>query len=593
MSDLLPDLSNRPDRTLKLLLVDPDPIFRVGFLQTVGSYSGIQVVAEVETGIAARKILADLARVNATAFSSGLPSDTTIHLVVLELHLGLELCQQIKSHYPDLPILILSSVQEPTLIAAAKTAGIEGYCPKGSAVAQVVTAIRQVASGSVYWLESAASDPQPVPGVVGLIRNQLRWTGLQQIDATLAAINARLQPGLPLLDRAFLAGQRRELLASRWLVTHLLPLPETQQSVTEVSSVVGNTISTPVTSDTSVTLPSATNTSLVSIIRTGESSLSHHSSSDQLLEEVSAKLDSSLENLTNVPLELDIFRDGKKRELLKIILQKLARVLDDLRFSQVSPNQLVEIQPLILRDLWQGATIDFFGRYATLQIENRNLEIVNLLLQDVVIVQVEILDKIPLVSDLFAYLLFKTPLTINNAAYPADTPEAKERAQLILQNTLIQVANAVIQPLLNRLADVEAIKQNFYDQRLISTREIERFRNDLSWRYRYNKYIYAPTAIFESRYDLFILINRGIAKTSVYAPRRQELSQLRGIPQTVTLGLELRDAIAPRIRSVVSFLGSGVVYVLTQVVGRAIGLVGRGFLQGIGGSAPERKRKKF
>jgi Protein of unknown function (DUF3685) len=83
---------------------------------------------------------------------------------------------------------------------------------------------------------------------------------------------------------------------------------------------------------------------------------------------------------------------------------------------------------------------------------------------------------------------------------------------------------------------------------------------------------------------LFVFNGRGIRKVSIYAPRAQELEQLSGVQQTMTLLLESRDAIAPRLRSVVAFVGRGVVYVLTQVIGRGIGLIGRGIVQGIGNS---------
>ncbi|MCY7381758.1 MAG: DUF3685 domain-containing protein, partial [Microcoleus sp. CAN_BIN18] len=45
----------------------------------------------------------------------------------------------------------------------------------------------------------------------------------------------------------------------------------------------------------------------------------------------------------------------------------------------------------------------------------------------------------------------------------------------------------------------------------------------------------------------------------------------------------------PRVRAVISLLGAAVVYVLTQVIGRGIGLVGRGIIQGIGNSLQDGK----
>jgi hypothetical protein len=161
-----------------------------------------------------------------------------------------------------------------------------------------------------------------------------------------------------------------------------------------------------------------------------------------------------------------------------------------------------------------------------------------------------------------------------------------------LQNLVISLANAVMQPLLNNFADTEEIKLNYYDRRLLSTREIERFRNDLSWKYRLDNYIGEPKAIFESRFWLLILADRGIERVSIYGPRNEELRELAGFKLAVTLVLETRDAIAPRVSSIISFLGTGVVYILTQVIGRGIGLIGRGILQGIGNAWQETKDKR-
>ena len=51
---------------------------------------------------------------------------------------------------------------------------------------------------------------------------------------------------------------------------------------------------------------------------------------------------------------------------------------------------------------------------------------------------------------------------------------------------------------------------------------------------------------------------------------------------TVALLLETRDALAPQVQAVVQRLGDLAVVLLTQVLGRAIGLVGRGIAQGMG-----------
>jgi hypothetical protein len=309
-----------------------------------------------------------------------------------------------------------------------------------------------------------------------------------------------------------------------------------------------------------------------------------------LFDSTFAKLQGTLFNLTDYPLEIDILNDDKKHELLAIVLRQLEETLNDLRFSNLELGQLSEKCSMVTRNLWQAATSDFFGRYTTLplgnaptsQLQQPTIDIVEVLLLDADVVQANILDRIPAVNDFLAHLLFQTPLLIDNTLYALGSVEAMARIELLLQNMMIQVANGVMQPLLNRFGDAIAIKQNFYDRRLLSIREIERFRNNLSWKYRVERLVGEPTAIFESRHSLFVLEPQGISQTSIHAPRNQELADLTGVRLAVTLALETRDAIAPRLQSAVSFVGSGVVYVLTELIGRGIGLIGRGVIKGIG-----------
>lgn len=564
------------DRPLKLLLIDQDSIFRLGLRVALAEIPHLQVVAEVGTDTAALQVLAQLAK----------QDPYQVNLVVLELgnhrstnrqQQGLQLCQQLKTLYPHLPILLLSSVAGSGLLLAAKASGVDGYCPKGTAVAELVAAMEEVAAGGDFWIEEKQE-------IVNTQHSGFSWTqslnnwrlsGVGYIDAALKEVNAQLQvPGLPLIDQALLAGRRRELLAARWLVNQLLASPQKQQRRFIPSTPQPPTL-----------IPSLSDTTTTSDRQQSQISpplLSPRALQSALFADCVSKLQFPLQNVTDIPLEIDILREDKKRELLYLILQKLAQQLDELRDANISNSQLIDFKNTILRDLWEATITNFFGKFSLVQVGDRHLEVVNFLLQNAQVVQTEILNKIPLIIELFSYLLFQTDLQVDNTSYPVASPEARSQALAILENFLIQVANAVIQPLLNSLADLETIKQGFYDRKLISTREIERFRNNLSWKYRLHQYISEPTAIFESRYELFVLAPRGLAKTSIYAPRSQELAQLSGLPLIVTLSLEFRDAIAPRIQSLLSFFGSGIVFILTQVIGRGLGLIGRGILQGIG-----------
>jgi DNA-binding NarL/FixJ family response regulator len=585
-------------RPFQLVLVDEDPVFRSGLRICLEDIADLQVIAEAEDGTAALRILEEL--------------NTSVDLVILDVGLGrgdrevmqgLDLCRRLRSRYPDMAVLLLSALPEPVMLAAAQRVGANGYCARNLEVNELIAIIRRVAAGLSYWMpldrpsSLTSPTPRPIPRPrrpFARLRRNLRISGLQQIDAALTEVTALLHSlDLSDLDRVLLSGRRRELLAARWLVTRLLATPDLPESRQEPDRQALETRELPVQTGTQPARPSATGSALTSnapssaLVRPATASSVLLPQPDRevrsiLFDAISAKLQLSLNNGTETPMETDILREDKKRELFYLVLRKLEDLLDELRFSQVDAEQLASKRSLLLLDLWQTTVIDFFGKYSTLTIAGFEVEIVDEILQDMAIVQTEILDRIPSVVELLQHLLFQMPLVVDGTPYPPGNPESLARAELLLENLMIQVANAVIQPLLNRFANVEAIKQSLYDRRLLSSREIERFRNNLSWKYRLEKYVREPTNIFESRYSLFVLAGRGIKKTSIYAPRNQELQQLSGLPMLVTMALETRDAVAPRVRSAVSFVGNGVVYILTEVIGRGIGLVGRGVIKGIG-----------
>ncbi|EGK89315.1 DUF3685 domain-containing protein [Microcoleus vaginatus PCC 9802] len=633
----------------QLLTIDGDPIFRLGLRVACEQYPDLQVVAEVSRGTEALRVLEARSLESVAAKK---PADLVILAVeALNLRSGqteaLGFCRELKSLYPNLPLLLLGGPLTPELLATVQATGANGYCPKGRDISLTIEAIRAVASGRTYWgtdtaansgIEINAAGVQIVENSAAIAdknagnstvdtpvhKKMLAYfclSGLREIDATLAVVQADLQEiraaeptDLPsILDGVVLSGRRRELLAARWIVNQLLFEGKGEKAEGRRHRREGRGEKEEIRGEN---LLNNSQSQLANSQVSAESLVVATNWQGSLFDSVAAKLQFELVNLTGLPLEIDILRSPKKHELMSSILRKLKDLLEELRFSQVQPTQLSQKMPAILRNLWEATIIDFFGRYYTLQTgENRvfdgsqaslklgesqggsaayllagsGVEVVPMLLADADVVAAEILDKIPMTVDFFAHLLFEIPLTVDNISCVSGSPEAMQRAEALLENLAIQVASGVVQPLLNNLANIEEIKQIFYDGKLISTREIERFRNDLSWRYSWDRYFVEPKAIFESRLWLFVLGDSGIKKISIYAPRNVELAQLSGWQLALTLLLETRDAIAPRVRAVISLLGAGVVYVLTQVIGRGIGLIGRGIIQGIGNSLQDSK----
>jgi len=122
---------------MNILIVDDHAIVRAGLRRLLrGLFDG--EVLEAATG---REALA-LAR------------GRSLDLVLLDLNLpelgGLELLSRLATVAPSLPVLVLSMHAEPLYVTRAIEAGARGYVSKNIAPDELVTAIKQVASGGRY-----------------------------------------------------------------------------------------------------------------------------------------------------------------------------------------------------------------------------------------------------------------------------------------------------------------------------------------------------------------------------------------------------------------------------------------------------------
>lgn len=591
---------------LQFMLADTDPIFRVGLKACLEAVPDIQIVAEAE----------DPAQV-LQLFSTQPEADTrpdvdpqSLDLLILDISRVADveanglLCQQLKRRYPHLALFVLSATVDPDQLTKLWQVGVEGFCRKGSVdTPTLIQQLRRASQGQRVWdsaqkaqaqiVQQPAATPQIATQNVTaftLLRQVFMQTGLKQIEQTLEQLQSRRQgEALTQWQRTINEGRERELQTVSWLVRQYMERQSDdsdEEPIEPEEPAFSWANVDPWETDELTAVPSR-----ITEISDGGDLAAQPEITTVLLDGLLAKLPTSLSNRTQDPLEIDILKAQKRQDLFLIVLKQFETVVEDLSYSQVTRSQLVSKRAKLLKDLWLGSTADFFGKYLTIPLSSsvntqglEDIEIVSVLQQDQAIVEAEILDKIPLVTELLDHLLFKAPLLVDNTLSAVGSPEAMLQAEALLSNLVVSVANGVLQPLLNRFATNEAIKQSFYDRSLISTRDIERFRNALSNHYRSRRLFKEPTEIFESQYGLIVFSEAGLQKIAVYGSRDQELKQLQGTRFFVTLALEGRDAIAPPLQATFTFLGRGVVYILTQVVGRGLGLIGRGILQGVGGT---------
>ena len=530
---------------IKLFIVDCDSIFRLGLRTAIAQYADLEIVGE---GSVNNNTLRELTRgliLNVVVIGINYDSD---------LESSLELIQQLRQLYPQLPLFVLTPNLPQRQLAKIKSWGVRGYCDRGSSINTIVEGLYAVAYGNTYW-QSDRSSPKLWQKALA----RLSQTGRIELEETLQEIEEKLtNPNLSDWERVFLVGRKRELLTARWLSNRLVA----EEIVLEQgASEAPATEIVPVSSVELAPLP-----------------IFADSANKSIFERVVTDIQIGLNNRTKIPLEIDILQPAVGKSLCHLILQRLSETIVRVPVA----NTLEQNYTPYFRELWQWCTEHFFVRHYGKLIPEEEQQLAIVIDREFEIVNQNILSYIYGVPELFEYLLGKPGLAVDNIVYQSDDSEAIARIEFLLHNLIVHLANGVVQTILNNFYDLEVFKYRLYKSQYRSDRELARFRNQLSWKYRQEYYFTNPQNIFDSRHRLFVLSSGAIRTMYIYAPRKVELEQLTGIPWLSTIAIETRDAIAPLVRKAIALAGSGAVFVLTQVIGKGLGLIGKGIIQGIG-----------
>ena len=167
---------------LKILLVEDDELFRLGLQVRLQQETKIAVLAEASDG----EMAIDLAKEH--------PFD----LVLLDIGLpglgGLETCRQLKLNHPNLPILVLTSRNERSLISRLVSAGAHGYCLKGVTAETLILAMRSVIAGASWWDATATAE------IHHILQNQSSKLTTDNLSANINILTRREKEILSLMS---------------------------------------------------------------------------------------------------------------------------------------------------------------------------------------------------------------------------------------------------------------------------------------------------------------------------------------------------------------------------------------------------------
>lgn len=122
--------------TIRVLVVDDHPVFRLGMVALLTSIDGFDVVGEAATADEAVAAAADRPDV-----------------IVMDLNLGtgsgIDATRRIRDTHPDIGVLAVTMMDDDDSVFAAMRAGARGYLLKGASPNDIERAVRSVANGEV------------------------------------------------------------------------------------------------------------------------------------------------------------------------------------------------------------------------------------------------------------------------------------------------------------------------------------------------------------------------------------------------------------------------------------------------------------
>ncbi|MGD1951714.1 MAG: response regulator [Leptolyngbyaceae cyanobacterium] len=139
---------------LTVLIVEDDPMMRLGLTHSLAPKSDINVIGEASDGYQG-VTMAQSHRPNIVLMDVGMPR--------LD---GIAATQQIKQLLPDIRVVIFTSHTDQTEVIAALSSGADAYCIKGTNIDTLMQAVDVAATGGIYL------DPQIAQQVMSCLTPQ-------------------------------------------------------------------------------------------------------------------------------------------------------------------------------------------------------------------------------------------------------------------------------------------------------------------------------------------------------------------------------------------------------------------------------------
>ena len=131
----MPKSSNRSKTKIRVLLADDHHIVRAGIRQIIESARDMQVIAEAGDGEEAQSLIRKH------------KPDVAVLDIQMPKASGIEVTRWVRSHLPEVGVLILTAYDDDPYVMAVLQAGANGYVLKTAKTDELIQAVRDVNEG--------------------------------------------------------------------------------------------------------------------------------------------------------------------------------------------------------------------------------------------------------------------------------------------------------------------------------------------------------------------------------------------------------------------------------------------------------------
>lgn len=148
--------------SIKILLVEDHELTRKGIAYSLKTFPDIEIIGDVDNGK------------KAVDFISSKKPDVILMDIAMPVMNGIDATKKINESYPDIKIIMLTSINEKQSVLSAFHSGANAYCMKDIKSEELINIIKAVMTGAV-WID---------PNIAIYVLDILQTTGIPAENKT-------------------------------------------------------------------------------------------------------------------------------------------------------------------------------------------------------------------------------------------------------------------------------------------------------------------------------------------------------------------------------------------------------------------------